>query len=134
VRLVVDSSTLINALIGGRWAHFLDIVVDRGYTVYTSTVQMAELVEVVERRKFRKFFTVDEARAAMGDFYIVAEVVTLEPPFPKVCRDPKDDHVLALAKSVRADVLLSNDKDLLVLGSYGKSRIMDPGAFMKEYL
>lgn len=134
MRLVVDSSTLINALIGGRWAQFLDIVVDRGYTVYTSTVQMAELVEVVERRKFRKFFSVDEARAAMGDFYIVAEVVPLEPPFPKVCRDAKDDHVLALAKSVRAQVLLANDKDLLVLGSYGKTRIMEPGTFMKEYL
>lgn len=133
MKLVVDSSTLINALIGGRWAQFLDIVLDQGYIVFTSSVQIAELVDVVERRKFRKFFSVDEARAAIGDFYIVAEVVTLEPPFPKVCRDPKDDHVLALAKSVRADVLLTNDKDLLVLGTYGRTRIMDPGTFIKEY-
>lgn len=42
--------------------------------------------------------------------------------------------MLALAKSVRAQVLLANDKDLLVLGSYGKTRIKEPGAFMKEYL
>jgi predicted nucleic acid-binding protein len=35
-----------------------------------------------------------------------------------VSRDPDDDAVLACAVSARADLIVSGDKDLRVLGSY----------------
>lgn len=41
------------------------------------------------------------------------------PPLPApVCRDPDDDELLALALTAQADLIVSGDDDLLVLGSF----------------
>ncbi len=43
-----------------------------------------------------------------------------------ICRDPKDDMFLECAALAGADVLVTGDKDLLSLGSYGAARIITP--------
>ena len=44
----------------------------------------------------------------------------------RVCRDPDDDQILALVAEGEADVLVTGDDDLLVLGSYEESPILSP--------
>jgi uncharacterized protein len=45
--------------------------------------------------------------------------LVIAPPLPNpVCRDPDDDDVLACALAAQVDVIVSGDKDLLVLGSF----------------
>lgn len=51
-----------------------------------------------------------------------------EPP-PIVVRDPDDLVILGGALSGGADVLVTGDKDLLVLGKVGALRILDPRGF-----
>jgi putative PIN family toxin of toxin-antitoxin system len=50
----------------------------------------------------------------------------------RVCRDPNDDMVLECAVLAGAQVIVSGDKDLLVLGSYRGIRIMTPAEFLTE--
>jgi hypothetical protein len=52
----------------------------------------------------------------------------------KITRDEKDDYLLALAKKGKADILITGDDDLLVLKKHGKTRILKPAAFRKEFL
>ena len=40
-----------------------------------------------------------------------------------ICRDIKDNFLLALAKDGNADYLLTGDKDLLVIKKFGKTKI-----------
>ena len=40
-----------------------------------------------------------------------------------ICRDSKDNFLLALAKDGKADYLLTGDKDLLELKKFGKTKI-----------
>jgi putative PIN family toxin of toxin-antitoxin system len=42
-----------------------------------------------------------------------------------ICRDPKDNHLLALAKDGNADYLITGDDDLRVLKEFGKTKIMN---------
>jgi len=51
----------------------------------------------------------------------------------RVCRDPDDDHLLALCKDGRADLLITGDKDLLVLKHFGATRILSPTEFLREH-
>ena len=46
-----------------------------------------------------------------------------------VCRDQKDDPILACAETAAADYLISGDKDLLVMEQYGKCKILSPRDF-----
>ena len=48
----------------------------------------------------------------------------------RVCRDPKDNMLLEAASAGRADYLVTGDKDLLTLGSYGATLIVTPSEFL----
>ena len=46
-----------------------------------------------------------------------------------VCRDPNDLRVLGLVAPGAADIVVSGDKDLLVLGKFSGARILSPRDF-----
>jgi hypothetical protein len=46
-----------------------------------------------------------------------------------ICRDPKDNFLLALAKDGNADYLITGDKDLRVLKEFEKTKIVSLDEF-----
>ena len=50
--------------------------------------------------------------------------------FPEVDTDPKDLHVLALARDGRADAIVTGDKRLLVLDPWEGFRLVRPAEFL----
>lgn len=51
-------------------------------------------------------------------------------PIAPVSRDPQDDKFLATAEAAGANYLVSEDKDLLVLGDYRGTRIVNAATFL----
>jgi len=133
VRLVVDTNVLISAFIGGRLARLFAALEDKDTELFISREQLTELIDVVERPKFRKYFSLEEARAAIGDLCMVALFPENGLPVVNVCRDAKDDHLLALSKATDADVLITGDEDLLVLEKFEKTEIISPATFMRRW-
>ena len=54
------------------------------------------------------------------------------PDIGQVCRDPNDDHVLAAALAVKADFIVTGDKDLLSLEVFRGIRIVAARPFLAE--
>lgn len=48
------------------------------------------------------------------------------------CRDPKDDKFLELAVAGRADLIVSGDRDLLVLNPFRGIPIVNPATFVQD--
>jgi hypothetical protein len=133
-RLVVDTNVLISWLIGKRLRELDALLVSERFQLCFSTRALAELAEVTRRPKMRKYFTQARAEENIERLGRVALVLKREPLVLPICRDAKDDFLLALAKSAKADLLVTGDEDLLVLKKYGRTRIVTPATFVKEHL
>ena len=94
----------------------------------------AEIEEQATKTKFAKYFTAEQASLLLE---LLAEVGTIHADNDlkqTISRDPDDDYLLALARTAKANVLLTGDEDLLVLEKHGRTRIMNANAFVEEYL
>lgn len=102
------------------------------YTIVVSQSIIFEVLSVVNRPKLQA----KSPNLVHLDYETVmlrfdrAELVEPE-DIPRVCRDPKDDKFLACAKAGQVEYLVTEDKDLLVLGDYEGTRIIQPVEFIK---
>lgn len=108
------------------------VLVQEKFQLCFSTRSLAELAEVTRRPKMRRYFTQARAEESIERLVRMAHIVKREPKVVSVCRDAKDDYLLALAKAAKADLLVTGDDDLLVLKKYGKTRIVTPSALLRE--
>lgn len=131
MRIVVDSSVLIAAIARpGVCTELLDEVA-RDHTLVLSEFILGEV-----ERKLREKFDVPASEAArlakaMG---LRAELVTPEAVAKGACRDSSDLPVLGTAKAAHAELLVTVDKDLLVLGHFERTAIIRPGDFWRRAL
>lgn len=121
MRIVADTNTVVSGLLWqGPPRRIVDWGRDQTLTLCTSPALLAELEEVLGRRKFKKRLRNAglSAEALFQDFAriaVVTEAVSLPQP---VCRDPDDDQVLACALAAQAEFIVSGDGDLLTLKSF----------------
>lgn len=134
LQVVVDPNLIISLLIGKRVSKLLSVFSDERFEVVLHEELLGEFEEVARRTKFRKYFPEAAVDAFIAQLRSEGRVIDRVLVVEKVCRDPDDDYLLALAKAAKADVLLTGDADLLVLGKHGRTRILNVRAFVKEYL
>ena len=93
---------------------------------------MAEYLDVLSRPQLvRKYRTV--ATCDLDTILDQLATATVVDPLdtPAICRDPADDKFLAAAQAGGARFIVSEDLDLLDLGSYGKTTIVSAEAFLR---
>jgi putative PIN family toxin of toxin-antitoxin system len=122
-RIVIDTNLWISFLLTKRF-NFIDKLLDNGKTELVFCDELlAELIEVTDRPKLQKFFTIEDWTLI---FEIIDRYAIYVPVVSSVtlCRDAKDNFLLSLSADAQADYLLTGDKDLLVLKTFGVTRIV----------
>jgi putative PIN family toxin of toxin-antitoxin system len=134
-RAIVDTNIVVSAFLwGGTPREILDAARRNTLTLFTSAALIAELEDVLSRPKFAKRIAdvgsyVDEM---LGDYLALAQLVRPPAHPPAVVRDPDDDHVIACALEAEAEVIVSNDDDLLTLGRYRNIAILSVAQMLRR--
>ena len=127
MRIVADTNTALSGLLWqGPPRRLINLARERAFTLCSSVALLAELAEVIGRAKFAARVHAAELSAAdlVQDYARLAEIV-VPALLPKpVSRDPDDDLVLATALGAEASLIVSGDRDLLVLGTFRDIRIL----------
>jgi len=94
----------------------------------TATLLTSEFILQEFEEKLILKGKVEAAKAARTRAEIFANsiIVPIEPLPKPVCRDPDDDAILATAVAAGADLLVTGDKDLLVLSTFRGIPIVTP--------
>ncbi len=121
-KIVIDTNLWISFLPTGKF-DFIDHLLENGnIKLVFSEELLLEFIEVSERPKFRKFFSLDDLKEILQTIEQYAIYISVTSTTTD-CRDKKDNFLLSLAKDSNADYLITGDKDLLVLKSFEKTKI-----------
>jgi uncharacterized protein len=133
VNVVFDTVIYVRGLINpySWWGKVLFCSKKDSYRLFLSQSVLTEILEVLDRpeltKKFRSIQGMD--RRAVLDILANARIVKLNPIQP-ICRDVKDDKFLATAFAAKADYLVTEDNDLLVLKEYDGTKILTAKEFL----
>ena len=93
------------------------------------------MTDILQKPKLQK--RLDRLKITADEIVIIAKrlmtLVVIEDVIIPELRDPKDQMVLATAISGNAQIVISGDKDLLVLHPYGNISILLPQEFLARF-
>ena len=128
-RVVVDTNLWISFLLTKNYSK-LDILFSQNRLLLIFSQELIEeFIEVVQRPKLKKYFTLSDLQGLLMKIREKAIFIAVSSKV-NICRDSKDDFLLALAKDGKATHLITGDKDLLDIKLFGKTKIIT----IAEYL
>lgn len=132
MRVVVDPNVLVAAAItDGVSARLLDHwLTVRSFEIVVCPMLIAELRDVLGRKKFRRWLTETEAALLIGRLEQEAEVRRDPAEIPESTPDPKDDYLVALYREADAEALVTGDADFA--GLSGEVTVMTPGQLLRD--
>jgi len=123
-RLVVDANAWISSLLTPRFRTRLDIVFTSAYHLLVSEELFRDLARAMRKPHLAKSIKQADYDSLVSLLRTDAELVEVR-SVVEVCRDPKDNFLLALAKDGDADYLITGDNDLLVMKEFEKTKIVN---------
>ena len=131
LKLIIDTNLWVSFIISNK-LNLLDqlLLVEEARLLFSKEL-ITEIQQTIAKPKLKKYFgtkSLEEMLMAFEPFIDLIEVESII----AICRDPKDNFLLALAKDGKADYLLTGDKDLLELKKFGKTIIKTIISFIDE--
>ncbi len=126
MRIVLDTNVLIAAFIARGVCHDLLEHCVRAHELILSDFILNKFHEKLTE-KFK--YPVEEAGDAIELLRSRIEIVEPTAITPGVCRDPDDDNVLGTAVAGSCALIITGDKDLLVLEKFRGISIVAPAGF-----
>ena len=130
-KIVFDTNVLVSALLfktsKSRLAYEKALL---NHQIISSLECYKELVEVLSRPKFSKYFSEIDKSIFLINYFHSTQFVKVN-IVVEDCRDPKDNKFLALAFEHSSDFIVSGDNDLLMLNPYKNIPIVTPNGFLQ---
>lgn len=122
-KVIIDTNLWISFLISKEFSWIDALIKNKKIEIIYSQELFDEIVSVLQRPKFKKYLDSHKSLALIALFenYFTLIEVTSE---VIICRDKKDNFLLALAKDSNADYLLTGDTDLLILNPFERTKIL----------
>ena len=133
VKIIIDTNVWVSFLMGKVLAGLEYYIYDNRFQIVSCKEQLSELKEVLFRPKMIQYFSIQQANRI---FDLLADYALLVKIFSKIdiCRDAKDDYLLALAIDSKADFLITGDKDLLAIEQIKTTKIISFKDFEDVFL
>jgi len=117
MRVVLDTNVVASAILwGGTPRVLLQAAREKRVDLFTSTAMLAELTDILGRRKFDKKIaasglTIDQ----LVDGYAQLAALVHPSPVSRIAPDPDDDVVIGTALASKAEFIVTGDKPLLTV-------------------
>ena len=128
--LVFDTNTLISGLLlpSSQPARAVKKGIHEG-KIMVSGDTLNELAEVLSRAIFDRYISLENRKEYFRYFARIVEKIEIIRRINS-CRDPKDNKFLEVAINGQAEIIITGDKDLLILHPYHSIQIVTPAQYL----
>ena len=124
-RIIVDTNLWISLLIGKRLSELRNLCTSNKVDVYICNELLEEFIRIASQVKIRKYTTDERVSQTLDLMNASCIFILIEKRVVSSClRDVNDLYLLALAETIKADFILTGDKDLLSLQSHRQTKIV----------
>ena len=127
--VIIDTNLWISFLLTKDFSKLDRILSNPSCSLIFSEDLYEEFQSVAQRTKFRKYFSIDDLETLLSKVRLKSRLIPVSNSI-HICRDPKDDFLLSLARDGSATHLITGDKDLLDIKRFGKTRIVTMTDFL----
>ena len=126
MKIVLDTNVLIAAFATRGLCHAVfEVCIDQHEIVVSEHI-LKEVAATLEKKLRLPADVIDDLIQYLRENAFVENV---RRPTGKICRDPSDDWILALAEQAKAEYIITGDQDLLILKAHADIPIIQPRQF-----
>ncbi len=129
LKVIIDTNLWISFLIGKQLASLKPLLVSGIIQPVFSEQLLEEISRVTQKPKLRKYFPTQKVKELI-DFLKIIGLFIESNSQVLLCRDAKDNYLLALAQDSQADFLITGDQDLLILEKFNQTIIVNYSDFL----
>lgn len=130
-RIIIDTNIWISFLLIKKSSEFDNLIAEGKVLLLYNQELINEFIAVTKRNKFKKYFDLKDVESMILMIRNRAQLIDVNSQVT-ICRDLKDNFLLALAKDGKATHLITGDKDLLILKKYHKTKILTLSEYISE--
>jgi putative PIN family toxin of toxin-antitoxin system len=129
-RVIIDTNLWISFLITNNLNILSELFLFERFQIIFSDELFNEFLDVARRPKFKKYFDEKSVQLLIGNIYEKLEFIEVASAIT-ICRDLKDNFILALSIDGNVDYIVTGDKDLLSLNGFKGKKIITINEFIK---
>jgi hypothetical protein len=127
--VIIDSNIWISFMIGKTILKLKERIAEGKIKIIITERLIEEIIDVAPRKRFEKYFQHTDVLKFLEYLKSISINIKIKSEV-NICRDEKDNYLLALAQDCKADYIVTGDKDLLVLIKYKNCEIVRFRAFI----
>lgn len=132
MRVVIDTNIFVSSFFGGKPRKIIDLWKEGKITLCLSKDILNEYIEVLHRIGLQDEVELEELLSLFTKSFNI--LFTTKTPRIKVVKDdPDDDKFIECAVALKAEVIITGDKAIEVIGEYINIKILTPQQFLKIY-
>ncbi|MDR2839984.1 MAG: putative toxin-antitoxin system toxin component, PIN family [Paludibacter sp.] len=124
MNIIVDTNLWVSFLIGKRLKELKKLLNDKNLHIFVCNQLLDELKDVTSRKKIQKYVGITDIIDTFDLINNFCQYVVIQQNAQSSVRDINDLYLLSLADTVKAEYLITGDKDLLTLHSHNQTKIV----------
>jgi putative PIN family toxin of toxin-antitoxin system len=136
LKIILDTNVVASFLVTNSdfVKKIMDLKNSKKLDIYSSGEIFEELKSTLQKPKIKDILKVNQKKVASFLAYYKYKINFAKPTSKvSICRDPKDNKFLELAKEIEADYLISGDNDLPELRKFENTEILKPTQFKAKF-
>jgi putative PIN family toxin of toxin-antitoxin system len=132
MKVVIDTNIFVSSFFGGNPRKIIDLWRNEKITLCLSNAILDEYLDVLRRIGLKDEDELEELLALFSRGFNIL-FTTKTPKIKVIKNDPDDEKFIECAVALKADAVITGDREVLALREYMGIKIVTPQQFLESY-